>query len=67
MIEKIIRIFFNKEEKTNNTKILTVIPSNREIRIERSIKKIPFEKTELSGYFKNNTGLNLKERLYFLG
>ncbi len=58
MFNKIIEALFDKNESKEKKRRMTVVKSNRENYKEKTEK----EDFSLSVYFKNNKGLNKKER-----
>jgi len=68
MFEKIFNVFFCKQNKTDKSRCITVKSSVREVKFKASLQeKIEETKKQtcLSGYFKNVSGLNVKEREMF--
>jgi len=67
MIDKIIEIFFKKRTETKRLQRITFVSNkNREMPVlKRKVIKNENQLTELSKYFCNLKGLNVKERSRF--
>lgn len=64
MLEIILKTFFSKESK----RVVTLVGENRTIKrnvLLKEKKEYPKKQTCLSGYFKDNKGLNMVERACF--
>lgn len=63
MLDKIIKSFFIRTVKAKEVKCITLVSDYRDIKFKK--ENILKKQTCLSGYFKNNKGLNYVERAKF--